>query len=111
MIGGFEHMITKENFIKYIGELEKINKAEEELGDVLSKFSRENRFFTLGCIDIAIKILQDIFKDHENDWIGYAVYELDWFKEYREGTITYMGDNVPLANAGDLYDLLIENLE
>ena len=56
-------------------------------------------------------ILQDAFDDKENDWIGYAIYELNWFSGYKYGTITFDGHDVPLRDAVDLYDLLVENID
>lgn len=105
-------MISKENFIKYINELFEIYKAEEELGRILSKLGSENTLFCDKYHSLVLNILEDVFSDKDNEWILYALYELDWFRDYRDGAITdENGRNVPLANAGDLYDLLIENME
>ncbi|MDD4624709.1 MAG: hypothetical protein PHX40_05010 [Bacilli bacterium] len=104
-------MISKENFIKYMNELHELCKVEDELNNVLRKIGADNILWFGKHQGLIVDILQDAFNDKENDWIGYAIYELDWFKKYKDGTITFDGKIVPLRDAGDLYDLLVDNIE
>lgn len=94
-----------------MNELQGLCEAEEELGGVLKKIGADNILWFDKHESLIIDILQDIFHDNENNWIDYAIYELDWFKSYKDGMITENGKNVPLRDAGDLYDLLVGNLE
>ena len=56
-------------------------------------------------------VLQEVFKDEENDWIGYYIYELDFGEKWHEGKVTDKdGIDIPLKNAESLYDILIEKL-
>ncbi|MDD4804636.1 MAG: hypothetical protein PHN69_05635 [Candidatus Pacebacteria bacterium] len=103
-------MISKENFIKYMNELHSLCKAEDELNNALQNIGTENILWFDKHKSLIVDILQDAFDDKENDWIGYAIYELDWFSKYEDGTITFDGKNVPLKDAGDLYDLLVDNM-
>ena len=105
-------MISKENFVKYIDELKKIYDITDGLNKILQKISSNNEIWFDKHETLIVDILQETFDDKENDWIGYALYELDWFERYKDGMITDKdGRNIPLRDASDLYDLLIENIE
>lgn len=104
-------MISRENFIKYMNELQELCKAEDELNNVLRKIGADNVLWFDKYQGLIVDILHDAFDDKENGWISYAIYELDWFKKYKDGKITFDDKNVPLRDAGDLYDLLAENIE
>lgn len=104
-------MINKDAFIEYMNELQELCEAEKELNDILRKVGTDNVLWFDKHEILIVNILQDIFNDIENSWISYAIYELDWFKKYKDGMITENGKNVPLRDAGDLYDLLVDNLK
>ena len=104
-------MISKENFVKYMNELHELCKAEDELNNALRKIGADNVLWFDKYQSLIVDILHDAFNDKENGWISYAIYELDWFSKYKDGTITFDGKNVPLRDAGDLYDLLVDNIE
>lgn len=97
-------MISKENFINYLAKLEKTNKiynAINEAGKELDMFEIYDCEYSTVIIDI----LQEVFND-ESEWIAYFIYDLDFGEGWYEGCITDNGENIPLRNAGELYDLL-----
>jgi len=43
-----------------------------------------------------------------SDDLGYFVYELEFGEKWKEGVVTDVdGNDIPLKNSSDLYDLLI----
>ena len=97
-------MISKNNFINYLAKLEKTNKiydAINEAGKELDMFEIYDCEYSTVIIDI----LQEVFND-ESEWITYFIYDLDFGEKWRKGCVTDNGEDVPLRNAGDLYDLL-----
>lgn len=106
-------MISKIEFVKIINQLIEFHKAEYGLNKIMSAFCSD---YSGTCFDkeetIIVDLVQEIFKDKENDWIGYCLYELNDFKEYKDGCVKdENGEIIKLSNAGELYDLLIENME
>lgn len=104
-------MITKEKFtsiletIKLSDEKErKFSKAMEEISG--SYFISE---LTYSVTTVLLLLLKDIFDDKE-DWIGYCMYEKDWFTKDMEATYKD-GSVIPLNNISELYDFLIENMK
>lgn len=104
-------MISKEKFIEYMGTLEKLCKTEEKINAILSEFGSENQIWFDKHETLIVNILRDMFDDQKNNWIGYSIYEMDWFRDWYPERITDKdGKDIPLANAGDLYDLLMAEI-
>jgi hypothetical protein len=61
--------------------------------------------------DLIIDLLAGMFQDMETQWISYFCYELDFGYEWKEGCVTENGKDIPLKNASDLYDILINNMK
>lgn len=103
-------MISKENFIKYISKIKElyeienaVNKAGRELELSISFAPYEQ---------LVVEILSDAFNDTENDNIDYFIYELNYGSRWHEGCITTKdGKDIPMRNAEELYDILLDNLE
>ena len=55
-----------------------------------------------------IKLLSEIFKDEEEGWINYYIYELEFGKRWKPGYIIDNGRDIKMETPGDLYDYLIE---
>lgn len=51
------------------------------------------------------KYLKAQFNDTD-DWISYWIWELDFGKKWKPGTVTFEGIDVPLGTADDLWNLL-----
>ena len=52
-----------------------------------------------------IKILQIAMKDN-SDWTGYYMWELDFGRKWRQGSVTIDGKDFKLQTVSDLWDLL-----
>ena len=60
---------------------------------------------------LIVDILESAFDDKECNWISYFIYDLEFGSKWRENCITMDGVDVRMSNVGELYDVLIENLE
>lgn len=63
-------------------------------------------------IEQLIKVLKVAFNDnHGHSWIDYFIWELDWGNRNKELNVTdENGNDIPLSNDSDLYNLLIKNM-
>ena len=62
-------------------------------------------------MDEVVDLLAYIFKDEENKWIDYYVFELRCGEKYKRGDVQIDGKDVPLKTIGDLWNLLQSELE
>ena len=105
-------MISKNEFVTIINKLMKIHEAEDMLHDALKILSDD---FCNICFfaqeDIIVKLLENMFHDEDTGWISYCLYEVNDFKDCHDGMVKDAdGNNIPLNNAGELYDLLMSNI-
>lgn len=108
---------SKRFFKECIGNIKQQRKHDVECSLNIKKvfpdaFAANLLYDNSAIIDQLIKVLQVAFNDnHEHSWIDYFIYELDFGKKNKSLKVTGSnGENIPLSNAGQLYDLLIENL-
>jgi hypothetical protein len=103
-------MISKENFIKYMNELKELSDTYE----TINKAAEKIEMFSIWNIEgenLILDILEEVFNDKKDSWIGYFVYDLDFGRKWHEGCITDKNDiDIPLRNAEELYDFLMEGL-
>ena len=102
-------MISKKNFIKYINKLKEVNDIYNEINKVAKKL-KMFEIYDCEYENIILNILQEVFKDRENDWIGHFIYELNYGEDWGEDCISDNGDVVYMRDAGELYDVLVANL-
>ena len=101
-----KYPITKQNFIKYINNLKQLRLAEESLNSAGELLDFSISFG--GHEQLIIDILEDAFDDETFSWVSYFVYELEFGSEWHEGCARYKdGTDIPLRDAGELYDLLV----
>lgn len=106
-------MINKEQFIRHMN---KIQNVSEEISST-NKLIKDNKLIELHIFngvheETAIEILRDMFQDYGDSWLDYYIYELDFGKDWKVGCITDVdGTDIPLSNASELYDMLIENMK
>ena len=101
-------MIGKENFIKYINFIKKMNDSENRIHDVLSEEITDFRGGFLYCKyeGMFVNLLREVMND-ENDWIDYFLYDLDFGRTWKEGAITDVdGTDIALSTPEDLWNLL-----
>ena len=108
-----DKMITKAQFVSYITKLEELSNVEDCINEALKKLDTDFNFITFAqYTNLAIGILQDVFQDKKNDWIGYYIWEKNFGKDLKVGDVTAKnGKPIPLKTAEDLYSILIKNLK
>ena len=105
-----KYPISKQNFIKYINQIKQLRDIEDAInsaGEILD-FS-----ISFGAHEqLIINILEDAFDDSESNWVSYFVYDLSFGADWHEGCVREKdGTDVPLRDAGELYDLLMSELK
>jgi len=103
-------MINKENFIYYINKLKELRSAEDKLNSAGEIFDFSISFGEHE--QLIISILEKVFQDDENYWLNYFIYEINFGSEWHEGCITTKdGVDVPMRDAGELYDVLVGGMD
>ena len=72
-----------------------VNRAMKGLSPDFGSFCNER------AETLIIKVLENVFDD-KADWISYYIYDLDWGKKWKKGTITDKGEEVKLKTLTDL---------
>lgn len=102
-------MISKDNFIKYINRLKELREAEDKLNSSGELFS-----FNISLEwheQLIIDVLTDVFNDQRFNWVSFFIYELNFGADWHEGYVLNKdGTDIPLRDAGELYDLLVSEL-
>ena len=103
---------NREEFIKVINRIRTLDKFYDKINNFF--IDNEIDGTIMGWPDLAPELVGTLSRMYEddNDWISYFCYEI-WFGEgYAPGSITAAdGTDIPLGDAGDLWDLLIYNLQ
>lgn len=106
-------LISKERFIEFMEELNKLRQASENLNDALfnydncSDFSGFSNFRAEGMV---IDLLRILTKDEgEYSTIEYFIYDLEWGKEWDDTKFTESdGTPIDISTVDKLYDYLEE---
>ena len=109
-------MITKERFIQIIKRLENYNKLQENINGLFDECieTKESDFCNAGSIcigheSVVVELLENMFN---TDMISYWIYELDYWRKYRDGCVRDgEGNNVDISTLEKLYDYLIKEME
>lgn len=107
--------ITYEEFEKYLKNIEAIIQLNDSLCDLENEYQKKTKeemsfsFWFPTMITSVVELLSKVFED-EGEWIGYWIWELDCGKKYKDGDVTFYGQNVPLKTIEDLWNVLIGNL-
>lgn len=105
-------MITKEEFVTIINEVEQVSKYSDNLNTFLHNNNVQGYLFQPNCTETTLRLLHLIFKQADVDeWISYFCYELNFGKKWKEGTVKDRdGADIKLQTAEDLYTLLVSNM-
>lgn len=107
--------IPKEKFFEILDYLQESENFENNLRKLLYSTRKNVEFidaatFTdCSLIDYIIYLLEDSFKDHENGWISYWIYELNYGKAWEPGVVIWDNKDIKLQSKEDLYAFLQEN--
>jgi len=103
--------MDRELFIDTMNKIEALAREQDEFDVLLRKIDPE---FGGGYIhNKTIFLLEELLSKMVNDKydnISYYMWEIDFGKEWEPGCITEEdGTPIPLSNAGELYDLIMES--
>ena len=105
-------MISKETFINTMHRLEaldsKMDKADVALKELSSGFCG---LYIPEIVDIVVELLRAVFKDEKHDALGCFIYELDFLRQFKMGSVTVDGKPIDLSTWDKVYDFLIERME
>lgn len=105
-------MISKEVFVNTMERLEDLNKRMDAADAVMRKLCGDfGSFYIEDAFSITTNLLQEIFNDKENDWLGYFIWERNWLHDFNLGDITVCDSPIEINNWGDVYDFLIKEME
>jgi len=107
--------LTKEIFIKTMELIETQYKHDQKCHDAF-KIILPNDYVSGYNNDDIYKAVLDLLKiafndDNKDSWIDYYIYELDFGKKYKDGSVTDNNGSIPLANHQDLWNLLNNKIE
>lgn len=103
-----EVVVTYKDFCIYLRRIKAIFDFESELAKLRKPTDKDE--FTLfypTMIDDIVDLLEMIMNDLENHWISYFIYDLNFGEKYKKGDVTVDGDEYPLRNVKDLWELLL----
>lgn len=103
-----EVVVTYKDFYTYFKRIKAIFDFESELIK-LNKPTDKDEFtlFYPTMIDDVVNLLETIMNDLGNHWISYFIYDLNFGKTYKKGDVIIDGDERPLRNVEDLWELLL----
>ena len=108
------NIFTREEFIKVIEKIEKINRFDSELYKLFYVFGEDATSPMYPSLENElINTLNKMFMLEPNDYltdIEYFCYDLDFGKDWESGMYVCDGEDIDLSDAGKLYDWITRDL-
>lgn len=109
-------MITREQFVYYIGEIKTLIEKEHMLSDALKDFdscSDFGGFSNFRAVEALVSLLEDIMGEERNTEyptnISYFIYDLDFGSLWTEESFQESdGTSIDISTAEKLYDYLVK---
>ena len=103
--------MTKKEFTQIIKKFQEVKTEIKRINEVVYSSSLNN---SLDTMPIGIDALETLWLDtiekavnDDGDWISYWIYELDFGKKAKKGTVQDGdGKNLPIKTISDLYNLI-----
>lgn len=95
--------MTKENFAKLINA---VKNHSDYIWNLYKDYSID--FVNSPVMEIENEITKYLKAqfDDKSDWISYWMWELDFGENWKPGTVTENGNDIPLKTIDDLWNLL-----
>lgn len=110
-------ILSKEQFVKALKELQQVDEFTAEVNEVIRKHRDDicTDFINgdgLGVAhkDLVIELLDKIMGSQSKD-VDYWVYELEYGKKYFEGCVLQDDKPVDISTAEKLYDYMVSRYE
>ena len=107
-------IITYEEFKTHIEDLKSIDEFQTQLDRLTRAYTNSTKesadYIHLPTLfDSNINLLETLMGD-KAEWISFWIYELDFGRKYKEGSVKYVnGENIVLKTTKDLWNLLTED--
>ena len=102
--------MDKQSFCAVLERYQSICNFFDDIDDVFGKYACEISIFPSLSIHVVIDLLAYIFSD-KDQWIAYWCYGLNFGNDCKDNLVKDQnGKNIPLKTSGDLYDLLVCNM-
>lgn len=102
-------VFSKELFIETINEIEKQHRHDSKCSEafrVILPNDNISNYANHWLQNQLVKVLQIAMNDnHEDSWIEYYMWELDFGVKYSKGCVKIQGKDFELRSASDLWDL------
>ena len=104
-------MISKKEFVEIINRLKETYDIKEKVNETIrnSTDCMITDFTEVGSLmicheDIVVNLLENMFNN--TDIISWWIYEMDYGRNFRMGSLTDNGEDIDLTTAEKLYDYL-----
>jgi hypothetical protein len=105
-------MISKETFLNTIKRLEELDQKVEQVDAALRNLSPDfSGLYIPDTLDIVLDVLEDVFNDHEHEWLSYFMFERNWLHDFELGDIIIDGNPISIQSWSDVYDFLITEMQ
>ena len=108
--------ISSEKFCEALDQLEAASRLKDRINHEIRLAMPPNQDFMDGAgmaVDheqLVVDLLELLTNDKDN-WISWWCWEIDYGREYTEGSVTYKGEIVDLSTKQKLYALLESEYE
>jgi hypothetical protein len=104
--------MNKEVFLKLMKDYKQLIDDIDNVHNAMKKLDPDFGGFCISRVEeFCSKVIKLSFDD-KFEWISYYMYDLEWGKKYKKGSVTDKnGKNIPLKTLEDLYKLLTESKE
>lgn len=101
--------LEKDKFVEYVNYVEDLMLKSGEVDVALKGLSADFGGFYLDSVfTILNELLSACMNDIDGEMIGYYMWDLDFGREYVEGSLVIKGENVPLSTPEELYEALVK---
>ena len=103
------NILSKDQFIDVMKGLARVDATTRKLNDFITENMEGYIYYPDATVEVLIT-LQTMFDDEE-DWIGFFYSQMDIDGIYKPGFAKDNdGNDIPMKDAGDLWELLMKNL-
>lgn len=111
--------LTKEQFVEYIGRIEKTNDKDDMLSGAIEKACNDD-CYVIGLYGTEYSTMIDLLSyamglevgTYSGNMLEYFIYDLNFGEEYKEGCVTEVdGTPIDISTAEKLYDYIASEAE
>lgn len=120
---GLGNILSRDEFVEIMGRIVSAHDVSRDMSRTIKETAKQTggdmlvNFFDpfvlySGQLDGLVRTLEVMFRDEENQWISWWLFECDYGHNQDLLTTAYGpdGKNIPMGTLGDLYDRLVIEL-